>query len=239
MLNSFPDDRPLVDIVKITKVYPPDIIAVQNISLSVAKGEILFLTGMSGSGKTTLLKMICAGEKANKGVIEVAGVDLAKATPTEIQKLRRQIGVVYQDFKILPKQSVYQNIAVPMEVLYRDPREIRQRIDELLTDLQLTHKRNIPAGKLSRGEQQRVAIARAAANRPPLLLADEPTGNLDGAISTLVMNLFEKLNRDGTTLIIATHDEAIYSQSRHRQVQLEHGLFAAHPQHKQLQLIDL
>ncbi len=239
MLKSFPDDRPLVDIVKATKVYPPDIIAIQNISLTVAKGEMLFLTGISGAGKTTLLKLICAIEKATKGVIEVAGLDLAQTGPAEIQRMRRQIGVVYQDFKILPKHSVFQNIAMPMEVTYRDPREIRQRVDELLDHLQLTHKRNIQAGKLSRGEQQRVAIARAAANAPPLLLADEPTGNLDAGVSELVMSLFEKLNRDGSTLIIASHDESIYHNTRHRKVELEHGLFASHALHKQLPLIDL
>ena len=239
MLKSFSDDRPLVDIVKVTKVYPPDIIAIQNISLSVARGEMLFLTGMSGAGKTTLLKLICASEKATKGVVEVAGLDLAQTGPGEIQQMRRQIGVVYQDFKILPRYSVYQNIAIPMEVTYRDPKEIRQRVDELLAQLQLTHKRNIQAGKLSRGEQQRVAIARAAANKPPLLLADEPTGNLDAEVSELVMNLFEKLNREGSTLIIASHDESIYRNTRHRKVELEHGLFASHTLHKQLPLIDL
>jgi cell division transport system ATP-binding protein len=239
MLKSFPDDRPLVDIVKATKVYPPDIIAIQNISLTVAKGELLFLTGMSGAGKTTLLKLICAIEKATKGVIEVAGLDLAQTGPDQIQRMRRQIGMVYQDFKVLPRHSVFQNIAMPMEVTYRDPKDIRRRVDELLDHLQLSHKRNIQAGKLSRGEQQRVAIARAAANAPPLLLADEPTGNLDAGVSELVMSLFEKLNREGSTLIIATHDESIYRNSRHRKVELEHGLFSSPALHKQLPLIDL
>jgi cell division transport system ATP-binding protein len=239
MLKSFSDDRPLVDIVKATKVYPPDIVAIQNISLTVAKGELLFLTGMSGAGKTTLLKLICAAEKITKGVIEVAGLDLAQTSAVDIQRLRRQIGVVFQDFKILPKQTVFQNIAMPMEVTYRDPREIRRRVDELLEHLQLAHKRQIETGKLSRGEQQRVAIARAAANSPPLLLADEPTGNLDAGVSELVMGLFEQLNRQGSTLIIATHDESIYRHTRHRKVELEHGLFASHSLHKQLPLIDL
>jgi cell division transport system ATP-binding protein len=237
MIKSFPNDLPFIDIVKVTKVYPPDIVAVQNVSLAVGKGELVFLTGMSGAGKTTLLKMICCIEKPNKGIIEVAGRDLSKISPAEIQKLRRQVGVVYQDFKLLPKQTVYQNIAIPMEVMYRRPREIRQRIEALLETLHISHKRDIITGKLSRGEQQRVAIARAAANAPPLILADEPTGNLDQEASECVMELFNQLHKTGSTIIIASHDESIYKKSRHRKVELRHGLFSGHISHRQLPLI--
>lgn len=239
MIRSFPDDAPVVDIVKVTKVYPPDIVAVQNVSLAVTKGELLFLTGKSGAGKTTLLKMICCIEKPNKGIIEVGGLDLSRLKQSKIQQLRQQIGVVYQDFKVLPKHTVFQNIAIPMEVMYRRPREIRQRIDELLEVLNISHKKDIQTDKLSRGEQQRVAIARAAANAPPLILADEPTGNLDPEASKDVMNLFEKLNREGTTIIIATHDKSIYERTRHRKIELEHGLFSSQLIHKQLPLIDM
>lgn len=238
MIKSFQADSPIVDIVKVTKVYPPDIIAVQNVSIAVGKGELVFLTGMSGAGKTTLLKMLCGVEKPNKGIIEVAGHDLSKMRPAQIQKLRQQVGVVYQDFKLLPRQTVYQNIAIPMEVMYRSPKEIRQRVDELLELLQIPHKRDIPADKLSRGEQQRVAIARAAANSPPLILADEPTGNLDHEVSGYVMDLFGQLNKSGSTILIATHDESIYKKSSHRKVELQHGLFSGHVSHKQLPLID-
>lgn len=237
MLKSFPDNLPIVDIIKVTKVYPPDIIAVQNVSLAIGKGELVFLTGMSGAGKTTLLKMICCIEQPTKGLIEVAGYDLSRISKAKIQKLRQQVGVVYQDFKVLPKQTVYQNIAIPMEVLYRSPKEIRTRIDELLETLRISHKRDIAAGKLSRGEQQRVAIARAAANAPPLILADEPTGNLDPEVSAYVMELFDQLNKTGSTIIIATHDESIYKKSSHRKVKLRHGLFSGHVSHKQLPLI--
>jgi cell division transport system ATP-binding protein len=239
MIRSFKDDGPIVDIVKVTKVYPPDIAAVQNVSLAVSKGELLFLTGKSGAGKTTLLKMICCIEKPNKGIIEVGGQDLSRLKQSKIQQLRQQIGVVYQDFKVLPKQTVFQNIAIPMEVLYRSPKEIRQRVGELLEMLKITHKMDIQTDKLSRGEQQRVAIARAAANTPPLILADEPTGNLDSEASTDVMNLFEQLNRSGTTIIIATHDKSIYENTRHRKIELEHGLFSSQMIHKQLPLIDM
>ncbi|NTV13803.1 MAG: cell division ATP-binding protein FtsE [Desulfobulbaceae bacterium] len=226
----------MVDIVKTTKVYPPDIVAIQNISLNVAKGELLFLTGMSGAGKSTLLKLICAIEQPTKGVVEVGGLDLAKTSPAEIQQLRQEIGVIYQDFKLLPKQTVFQNIAMPMEVTYRDQREINHRVDQLLKLLLISHKRDIETGKLSRGEQQRVAIARAAANSPALLLADEPTGNLDQETSALVMGLFEQLNREGTTLIIASHDEALYRNTGYRRVELEHGLFTNHSSPRQLTL---
>jgi cell division transport system ATP-binding protein len=238
MLKSFSADRPLVEIVKATKVYPPDIVAVQNISLEVIKGELLFLTGMSGAGKTTLLKLVCAIEQPTKGVVEVGGRDLAKTAPATIQQLRQEIGVVYQDFKLLPKLTTAQNIAMPMEVAYRDQRAINSRIEALLEILQMGHKRDIQTAKLSRGEQQRVAIARAAANSPALLLADEPTGNLDQATSGLVMDLFEQLNREGTTLIIASHDESLYRNSDYRRVKLEHGLFTSQVSPRQLPLLN-
>jgi len=238
MLKSFPDDRPLVDIVKVTKVYSPDIVVIQNVSLSVAKGELLFLTGMSGAGKTTLLKLICAIEQSTKGVVEVGGRDLAKTDPAEIQQLRQEIGVVYQDFKLLPKMTAFQNIAMPMEVTYRGQSQINSRVDELLEILQMSNKRDIQTAKLSRGEQQRVAIARAAANAPALLLADEPTGNLDQESSSLVMDLFEQLNREGTTLVIASHDESLYRNSDYRRVKLAHGLFTSHHSPRQLQLLN-
>lgn len=226
MIKSFSADRPLIDIVKVTKVYSPDIVALQNISLTVSKGEILFLTGMSGAGKTTLLKLICCMERPNKGVIDIAGNDLSKLKAAEVQLLRQEIGVAYQDFKILPRQTVFQNIAMPMEVLYAKSKDIKHRVEELLSTLKLSHKRDLAAGKLSRGEQQRVSIARAAANSPPLLLADEPTGNLDPAMSQRVMDVFEQMHGNGTTIIIATHDESIYRNTRHRQLDLHHGQFA-------------
>ena len=239
MIRSFPEDSPVVDIVKVTKVYPPDIVAVQNVSLAVTKGELLFLTGMSGAGKTTLLKMICCIEKPNKGIIEVGGQDVSRLKQSKIQQMRQQIGVVYQDFKVLPKQTVFQNISIPMEVMYRSPKQIRKRVDELLETLRISHKRNIQTDKLSRGEQQRVAIARAAVTAPPLILADEPTGNLDQEASKDVMNLFDTLNRAGSTIIIATHDKSIYENSRHRKIELQHGLFSSQVIHKQLPLIDM
>jgi len=191
--------------------------------LSVPYGEMLFLTGMSGAGKTTLLKLICGMEHPDKGLVEVAGKDLNRIKPREIPRLRQQIGMAYQDFKLLADRTVAQNIAMAMEVAYHNIRTIKNRVIELLQKLRLEHKHDALAGRLSRGEQQRVAIARAVANSPTLLLADEPTGNLDSKTTKLVMELFEDCNISGTTVIIATHDDDIYRGSNYRVLELHSG----------------
>ena len=222
--NSFSDDSPtIVEVIKVTKIYPPDVVALRKVSLSAKKGEMVFLTGASGAGKTTLLKLLCRLELPTKGVIEVGGNDLSKLKSPAVQQLRQRLGVAYQDFRLLPKQTVYQNIAMAMEVKFANPKEIKDRVGELLEKLDLTEKKHKPAGKLSRGEQQRVAIARAAANKPSLILADEPTGNLDSKTTELVMDLFRELNAGGSTIIIATHDESIYKGTNHRKYELKQG----------------
>jgi cell division transport system ATP-binding protein len=217
------DNPALVEVVKVTKIYPPDVVALRNVTLSAEKGELIFLTGPSGAGKTTLLKLLCRQEIPTKGLIEIDGNDLNTLSANDIQKLRQRIGVAYQDFKLLPRLSVFKNIAMPMEIQFKSPKEIRNRVTELLAKLSLSEKRNKPAGKLSRGEQQRIAIARAAANSPLLLLADEPTGNLDTVTTGLVMDLFQELNENGSTIIIATHDESIYQGTNHRKFELQQG----------------
>ena len=215
----------MVEIVRATKIYPPDVVALEDISLSIPSGEMLFLTGMSGAGKTTLLKLICGMEHPDKGLVEVAGKDLNRLKDKDVPKLRQQIGMAYQDFKLLPDRTVAQNIAMAMEVAYLNYKTIKKRVIALLQQLRLEHKHDAFAGNLSRGEQQRVAIARAVANSPALILADEPTGNLDSKTTTLVMKLFEQFNSWGTTIIIATHDEAIYRKSSHRVIELHSGRF--------------
>ncbi len=216
------DNQIMVDLTRVTMTYPPDVQALSNISLQVNRGEILFLTGMSGAGKTTLLRLISGIEKPTKGYIEVAGLDLSKISRARLQKLRRHTGVAYQDFKLLPDRTVAQNIAIPMEVAYRSGVFIRKQIRDLLAQLHLEDKYNTRTGKLSRGEQQRVAIARAVANKPELILADEPTGNLDAETTKLVMDLFLRCNETGTTILIATHDKTIYDQPGNI-IQLENG----------------
>jgi cell division transport system ATP-binding protein len=212
-----------VELIKVTKVYPPDVVALQEVSLSVVRGEMLFLTGMSGAGKTTMLKLMCNIEAPTSGVVEVAGRDLSRVRPAGIQKMRQKIGVAYQDFRLLPKQTSLENIAMAMEVTYQSRQKIRQRTEELLEILGIADKRDKLVGKLSRGEQQRVALARAAANKPPLLLADEPTGNLDDTAAERVVALFNTLNAEGSTIVVATHDESIYRDTDHRVLRLVHG----------------
>jgi cell division transport system ATP-binding protein len=216
-------NKPIIEIVRATKVYPPDVVALEDISLSVQPGEMLFLTGMSGAGKTTLLKLICGMEYPDKGLIEVTGKDMNRIKAKELPGLRQQIGMAYQDFKLLADRTVAQNIAMAMEVAYHNMRTIKKRVVELLQKLRLEHKHDALAGRLSRGEQQRVAIARAVANSPTLILADEPTGNLDSKTTKLVMELFEDCNSSGTTVFIATHDEDIYRGSNHRVIELHSG----------------
>jgi cell division transport system ATP-binding protein len=213
----------MVDLVKVSKTYLPDIQALTDVSLSVNRGEIVFLTGKSGAGKTTLLRLLSRIEKQTKGVVEVAGNDLSRLTSGKLQKLRRNIGVAYQDFKLLPDRTVAQNIAIAMEVSYTGPSVMRMRTKKLLKKLELAEKYDTLACELSRGEQQRVAIARAFAGNPELILADEPTGNLDQETTSTVMDLFRYYNNKGTTLIIATHDQSIYSDSDHRVIELKEG----------------
>ncbi len=213
----------MVDLIKVSKTFPPDIQALADVSLTVSRGEIVFLTGRSGAGKTTLLRLLCGMEFPDKGVVEVAGRDIGKLSRSDIQALRRRIGMAYQDFRLLPDRTVSQNIAISMEVAYRSNQFIRKQVRRLLAELRLTDKHGARAGTLSRGEQQRVAIARALANEPDLILADEPTGNLDAETTALVMNLFRRCNRAGATLIIATHDQTIYRQPGNRVAVLRFG----------------
>jgi cell division transport system ATP-binding protein len=215
--------RYMVDLIKVSKIYLPDIQALTDVSLSVNKGEILFLIGKSGAGKSTLLRLLSRMDKQTKGVVEVDGHDLSKITGGKLQRLRRNIGFAFQDFKLLPEKTVAQNIAVAMEVSYTSSSVIGIRTKKLLQHLGLADKYNTPACELSRGEQQRVSIARAVANNPGLILADEPTGNLDRETTRLVMDLFRKYNERGATLVIATHDESIYRDTDHQIIELREG----------------
>ncbi len=219
----------MVDLIKVTKIYPPDVVALRDVSLTVRQGETLFLTGSSGAGKTSLLRLISRIEKPSKGLVEVAGMDVSRLPQKQIHTLRQRIGIVFQNFKLLPEKSVADNIAVPMEVAYRKRSFIHKRTKDLLDQLNLRKKINTMASELSRGEQQRVAIARAAANFPELILADEPTGNLDAGSTELVMDLFRKLNNQGTTFIIATHDKSIYQHNLTRIVELRFGQLYDNP----------
>jgi len=213
----------MVDLVKVSKIYLPDIQALSDVSLSVNRGEIIFLIGKSGAGKSTLLRLLSRMEKPTKGVVEVDGNDLGRLPRGRLQKLRRTIGFAFQDFKLLPDRTVAQNIAIAMEVSYTRSSVIRMRTKKLLHRLGLADKYNTPAAELSRGEQQRVSIARAISNNPGLILADEPTGNLDSETTQMVMDLLKQYNERGATIIIATHDESIYRNTSHRIIELREG----------------
>lgn len=213
----------MVEMIKVGKSYPPNIVALDEISLTIAAGEMLFLTGRSGAGKTTLLRLLCCIEQPDKGLVEVNGMNLGKLTRNNLQQVRRTIGIAYQDFKLLPELTVAKNIAMAMEVCYQKKSFIRKQTKMLLERLGLQKKLDTKAADLSRGEQQRVAIARALTNNPALILADEPTGNLDAETTQSVMELFHEHRRRGATILIATHDATIYADSGHRVVELRDG----------------
>ncbi len=208
----------------VTKAYPQQSRpAISDISLEISKGEFAFLVGPSGSGKSTLLRLVLKEEKPTRGHIHVAGRDLSRLSNWKVPALRRQIGTVFQDFRLLPNKTVRENVAFALEVIGKPRRAIRKTVPEVLDLVGLAEKSTRMPDELSGGEQQRVAIARAFVNRPLILIADEPTGNLDPATSVGIMKLLDRINRTGTTVVMATHDQAIVDQMRKRVLELEGG----------------
>ena len=208
----------------VTKIYPSQRRpALDNVTLDVEKGEFVFLVGASGSGKSTFLRLVLREERSSNGTVEVLGKDLARLSSWKVPQFRRQIGTVFQDFRLLPTKTVSENVAYALEVLGKPSHLIRKVVPEVLELVGLEGKDHRFPGELSGGEQQRVAVARAFVNRPLLLIADEPTGNLDPATSVGIMKLLDRINRTGTTVIMATHDAAIVDQMRKRVIELESG----------------
>ncbi|WP_436775437.1 cell division ATP-binding protein FtsE [Yinghuangia sp. YIM S09857] len=197
--------------------------ALQDVSLEVEKGEFVFLVGSSGSGKSTFLRLILKEERPSTGNIFVAGKDLGRLSNWKVPALRRQMGTVFQDFRLLPNKTVRENVAFALEVIGKPQGTIRKVVPEVLDLVGLAGKEDRMPGELSGGEQQRVAIARAFVNRPMILIADEPTGNLDPQNSVGIMKLLDRINRTGTTIVMATHDQAIVDQMRKRVIELEQG----------------
>jgi len=197
--------------------------ALDDVSVEIEKGEFAFLVGSSGSGKSTFLRMIMREERPQTGTVTVLGKDLAKLSNWKVPALRRQIGAVFQDFRLLPNKTVAQNVAFALEVIGKPSRSIQAVVPEVLDLVGLKGKEERFPDQLSGGEQQRVAIARAFVNRPLLLIADEPTGNLDPTTSVGIMKLLDRINRTGTTVVMATHDAAIVDQMRKRVIELESG----------------
>jgi cell division transport system ATP-binding protein len=197
--------------------------ALDELSVEIEKGEFVFLVGPSGSGKSTFLRLILREELPSRGSVWVAGKDLGKLSNWKIPTLRRQIGTVFQDFRLLPNKTVAENVAFALEVIGKPKSLIRKVVPEVLEVVGLEGKEQRRPDELSGGEQQRVAIARAFVNRPMLLIADEPTGNLDPATSVGIMKLLDRINRLGTTVVMSTHDSAIVDQMRRRVIELEGG----------------
>ena len=197
--------------------------ALRGISLEVERGEFVFVVGQSGSGKSTLLRLILCEESATSGNVLVAGRELSKLPRRKVPQLRREIGTVFQDFRLLPNKDVFQNVAFALQVLGKSRQSIKAVVPETLEMVGLAGKERRLPHQLSGGEQQRVAIARAFVNKPPILLADEPTGNLDPTISLEIVRLLDRINRTGTTIVMATHDNGIVDQLRKRVVELDDG----------------
>jgi cell division transport system ATP-binding protein len=208
----------------VTKQYPSQTRpALESITVEVEKGEFVFLVGASGSGKSTFLRLILREERADAGSLHVAGKDLARLSQWKIPAFRRQIGTVFQDFRLLPNKTVHENVAFALEVIGKSRSEVDKVVPGVLDMVALGDKADRMPDELSGGEQQRVAIARAFVNRPMILIADEPTGNLDPTTSVGIMKLLDRINRTGTTVVMATHDAAIVDQMRKRVIELEAG----------------
>ena len=208
----------------VSKTYPKqNRPALDNLSLEIEKGEFVFLVGSSGSGKSTFLRLILREERPSTGEVHVLGKDLAKLSNWKVPQMRRQLGTVFQDFRLLPNKTVGQNVAFALEVIGKPRSVIGKVVPEVLELVGLAGKQDRMPGELSGGEQQRVAIARAFVNRPMLLIADEPTGNLDPQNSVGIMKLLDRINRTGTTVLMATHDQAIVDQMRKRVIELDTG----------------
>jgi len=203
--------------------YEGGLYALRDISIAVERGEFVFLTGASGAGKSTLLRLLFGAEHPSRGQLLVAGRNVSRMGRNQVAELRRQIGVIFQDFKLLPERSVFENVAVALEIAGVPRREIRARVWSTLKRLGLGHRLDHRPRALSGGEQQRVAIARALVNDPPLLLADEPTGNLDPELALDIMDIIADAHARGTTVLVATHDPSLLERHRFRHLTLDKG----------------
>jgi cell division transport system ATP-binding protein len=214
---------PVVELRDATVVYPGGHVALERVSLEVQRGEFAFVVGPTGCGKSTLIKLLIREVEAASGKVYIAGRDIERISSKKVPLLRRRIGTVFQDFKLLPNRTVYDNVAYALQVIGEPRSEIRRKVPEILRLVGLQAKIHNYPDQLSGGEQQRVSIARAFVNHPPLLLADEPTGNLDPETSIGIMQLLYRINRTGTTVLVVTHDSSMVDKMRRRVIALEEG----------------
>ena len=214
----------MIRTVNLTKVYKGNVVALRDVSIDILKGEFVFLVGPSGSGKSTMMHLVLRQDRPTSGEIYVAGKNVNQLASWKIPQMRRNIGCVFQDFKLLPNKTVFENVAFALEVIGLSKSKIAKQVPEVLDMVGLGHKSSNFPDELSGGEQQRVSIARAFVNRPQILIADEPTGNLDPATSVEIMKLLDLINRSGTTVMMATHDHAIVDAMRRRVIELDKGI---------------
>lgn len=214
----------MIKLVNIEKKYKSGVTALSDINLQIDKGEFIYVVGESGAGKSTLVKLLLKEEAPTAGEMYINGIDVTNVNARRIPYIRRNLGVVFQDFRLLNDKTVYENIAFAMEIVGTDPKEIKRRVPNVLESVDLSSKASNFPEQLSGGEQQRVSIARAIVNNPPILLADEPTGNLDPDNGLEIMKILEKINERGTTVIMATHAKVIVDKLRRRVIQLKDGI---------------
>jgi len=217
----------MIRLKKVSKTYHPNVVGVKGVSLHIPAGEFVSIVGKSGTGKSTLAKLLFAEERPTSGVIEIGGWDITRIHNRDIPLLRRQIGVVFQDFKLLPQKTVYENVAFALQVGGAKPRRIREVVPKVLEIVGLHEKANRYPRQLSGGEQQRVAIARALVHSPKVLVADEPTGNLDTLNTREIVDLLQKINEFGTTVCLVTHDREVVNRLKRRVITLEDGKVAS------------
>jgi cell division transport system ATP-binding protein len=208
----------------VTKRYTNGTTALRNVCINISKGEFVFVVGQSGSGKTTLIKLILKEEDSTEGEVFVNGYNVTLMKRKEVPYLRRNLGIVFQDFRLLPNKTVYENVAFAMQITEAMPKEIRRQVPMALALVGLSQKANMYPNQLSGGEQQRIALARAIVNNPSLLVADEPTGNLDPETTWEIMKLLSEINHRGTTVIVATHEKSIVDALKKRVIAIERGI---------------
>lgn len=208
----------------VTKIYDNRVIALNDATFHIKKGEFVFVTGPSGAGKSTITKLITREESPDSGKITVADFDVTSLPDKKVPYLRRSMGIVFQDFRLLPKKTVYENVAFAMEVVGASSRNIRRRIPDILSMVGLTNKAKSYPDQLSGGEQQRVGIARALANKPHILIADEPTGNLDNDTAWEIMSILDRINKQGTTIVMVTHAQNIVEEMQKRVITIDNGI---------------
>ena len=225
-MHSFANERRLKVVLRmqdVSKVYPGGSVALQNVDIHIKPGEFVFVVGPSGAGKSTFIKMLFREVLPTTGSIFVNDVDILSLTSKEIPYLRRQLGIIFQDYRLLPDRTVYENVAFAMQVIETPRRKIKRRVLNVLDLVGLRHRANAYPNELSGGEQQRIAIARAIVNDPILVIADEPTGNLDPETSWDIMEIFKEINATGTTIVMATHDKEIVDAMGKRVIAIENG----------------